>query len=122
MAGEELPGVHFRPVRFRPTFHKFAGVECGGVMQHVTDREGYLPWRTGIAILNQVRRLWPADFAWRQPPYEYERERLPIDILGGSPDLREGIEAGRTTAEIAETGEAERAAFTPVRDALLLYP
>ena len=121
LAEEELPGVHFRPVRFRPTFHKFADEECGGVMQHVTDRGSYLPWRTGIAIVNQARRLWPAEFAWRQPPYEYELERLPIDILGGSPDLREGIEAGRTTAEIADAGDAEGAAFEPVRDAFLLY-
>lgn len=118
---EALPGVRFRPVRFRPTFHKFAGEECGGVMQHVTDRDTYLPWRTGIAILNQARTLWPAEFAWRPPPYEYELERLPIDILGGSPDIREGIEAGRTTKEIADAGDAEGNAFEPVRDAFLLY-
>ena len=121
LAEEELPGVHFRPVRFRPTFHKFANEECGGVMQHVTDRDAYLPWRTGIAILNQVRRLWPAEFAWRPPPYEYETVRLPIDILAGSPCLREGIEARRTTAEIADAGDAEGDGFEPVRDAFLLY-
>ena len=122
LAEEGLPGVHFRPVRFRPTFHKFWNAECGGVMQHVTDRKAYLPWRSGVAILNQIRRLWPRQFAWRQPPYEYEMERLPIDILAGSPDLREGIEAGRTTAEIAEAGDAEGKAFAPIRDAFLLYP
>ena len=121
LAEEGLPGVHFRPVRFRPTFHKFSGIECGGVMQHVTNREEYLPWRTGIAVLNQARRLWPAEFAWRQPPYEYELERLPIDILAGSPDLREDLEAGQTTADIADQGNAEGTAFGPVRDAFLLY-
>ena len=121
LAEEELPGVHFRPVRFRPTFHKFAHEECGGVMQHVTERGAYLPWRTGIAILNQLRRLWPGEFAWRQPPYEYELERLPIDILAGSPDIREGIEAGRTTAEIADAGDAEGDGFMPVRERALLY-
>ena len=94
---------------------------AAGVMQHVTDRDAYLPWRTGIAILNQARRLWPSDFAWRPPPYEYELVRLPIDILGGSPDIREGIEAGRTTAEIADAGDAEGSGFEPVRDAFLLY-
>ena len=122
LAEEGLPGVHFRPVRFRPTFHKFWNAECGGVMQHVTDRDSYLPWRSGVAILNQVRRLWPAEFAWRQPPYEYELERLPIDILAGSPDVREGIEAGRTTAEIADAGDAEGDRFEPSRAAFLLYP
>ncbi len=122
LAEEELPGVHFRPVRFRPTFHKFANEECGGVMQHVMDRDNYLPWRTGIAILNHIRRLWPGEFAWRPPPYEYETVRLPIDILAGSPYLREGIETGRTTAEIADAGGAEGDGFEPVRESFLLYP
>ena len=121
LAEEELPGVHFRPVRFRPTFQKFAGEECGGVMQHLTDREAYLPWRTGIAVLNATHRLWPEEFAWREPPYEYEFERLPMDILAGSPELRQGIEAGRTTAAIAETGNASRGDFDRVREAFLLY-
>ncbi len=121
LAEEQLPGVHFRPVRFRPTFHKFSGEECGGIMQHITGREAYRPWRTGIAILNTIRRLWPDAFAWRQPPYEYEFERLPIDILGGSPDLREGIEAGKPTAEIAAAGNAARRAFDRVREDFLLY-
>ena len=120
LAAEGLPGVRFRPVRFRPTFHKFAGEECGGVMQHLTDRRAYRPWRTGIALLCHLRRQRPAEFAWRQPPYEYEPERLPIDILAGSPELREGIEAGRPPADIADAGDAA-AGFAPVRRDFLLY-
>lgn len=119
LESEGLPGVRFRPVRFRPTFHKFAGGECGGVMQHLTDRRAYRPWRTGIALLSWLRRLAPREFAWRQPPYEYETERLPIDILAGSPELREGIEAGRPPAEIAGDGNA--AGFDSVRREFLLY-
>lgn len=109
---EDLPGVAFRPVRFRPTFQKFAGEECGGVMQHLTDRRAYRPWRTGIALLAALRRLWPDEFRWRPPPYEYETKRLPIDILAGSPRLREGIEAGRPAADLAAALEAERLAKT----------
>lgn len=109
---EDLPGVAFRPVRFRPTFQKFAGEECGGVMQHLTDRRAYRPWRTGIALLAALRRLWPDEFRWRPPPYEYETKRLPIDILAGSPRLREGIEAGRRAADLAAALEAERLAKT----------
>lgn len=118
---EDLPGVRFRPVRFRPTFQKFCGEECGGVMQHVTERSGYRPWRTGIALLSHIRRLWPAEFRWRPPPYEYETVRLPIDILAGSPEIREGIEAGRPVSEIADAGDAEGAAFERDRRAALLY-
>ena len=91
------------------------------MMQHVTDRDAYRPWRTGIAILNQARLLWPAEFAWRQPPYEYETVRLPMDILAGNPDLRAGIEAGRSTAEIADAGDGENGSFAAVREAFLLY-
>ena len=121
---EGLPGVAFRPVRFRPTFQKFAGEECGGVMQHLTDRRSYRPWRTGIALLAALRRLWPDEFRWRPPPYEYEKERLPIDILAGSPRLREGIEAGRPAADLADALEAERRAnpdFEESRRSARLY-
>ena len=119
--GEGLPGVHFRPVRFRPTFHKHAGEECGGVMQHVTDRDAYQPYRSGIALIAHIRRLWPEPFEWREPPYEYEFERLPIDILSGSPALREGIEAGHGVEELAAAATAGRAEFDPVRERYLLY-
>ena len=118
---ERLPGVRFRPVRFRPTFHKFAGEECGGVMQHVEDRGAYRPWRTGIALLRQLRRLWPGEFTWREPPYEYETERLPIDILAGGPELREAVEADRTVDEIAAAAGAARDGFDGIRDSFLLY-
>ncbi len=118
---EKLPGVHFRPVSFRPTFHKHAGEECGGVMQHVTDRSAYLPYRSGIALIAHIRRLWPEPFRWRDPPYEYEFERLPIDILSGSPALREGVEAGQGVPELAEAANEGRSAFDPVRERYLLY-
>ncbi len=118
---EGLPGVHFRPIRFRPTFHKFADEECGGVMQHVTDRASYLPCRSAIALLAHARRLWPEPFCWRDPPYEYEFEKLPIDILAGSPALREGIERGDSVAELAEVMTEGREHFDPVRKQFLLY-
>lgn len=90
-------------------------------MQHVTDRRTYLPWRTGIAPPSRIRRLWPNEFAWSQPPCEYGTERLPIDILAGSPELREGIEAQRRAAEIADAKNASRGDFDFRREAFLLY-
>ena len=82
---EKLPGVHFRAADFEPTFHKFAGQVCHGVQIHVTDRDNFQPLRTAMAVLENVRRRWPEDFAWKQPPYEYETEKLPIEILLGGP-------------------------------------
>ena len=62
-----------------------------------------------------------APFAWREPPYEYETERLPIDILAGGPELREAVEADRTVDEIAAAAGAARDGFDGIRDSFLLY-
>ncbi len=80
-----LPGVHFREHYFEPTFQKHAGKLCAGAQIHVTDRDGYLPFRTGLEILRHVSDRYPDDFRWNPPPYEYELERLPIEILLGGP-------------------------------------
>ena len=79
-----LPGVLFRPAFFEPAFQKWAGKMCGGVQVHVADREAFEPYLTGIAAISAARTLYPEFFQWRNPPYEYELEKRPIDILCGS--------------------------------------
>ncbi|MEY2493093.1 MAG: hypothetical protein QOH24_2044, partial [Verrucomicrobiota bacterium] len=80
-----LPGVRFRELFFRPTFQKFAGEVCGGAQLHVLDRNSFQPFRTGIEVIRCVRRMYANYFEWKQPPYEYEYERLPIEVLLGAP-------------------------------------
>lgn len=80
-----LPGVRFREVEFEPTFQKHAGQLCAGVQLHVTDRREFRPLRTGIELIATARELAPEQFAWKPPPYEYETEKLPIEILLGGP-------------------------------------
>ncbi len=92
LAEQALPGVVFRPVRFEPTFQKWHGQSCGGVFVHVTNRAAFRPYRTTVTLLWLVRKLWPSAFAWRQPPYEYEAVKLPIDILTGGTSVREAID------------------------------
>jgi uncharacterized protein YbbC (DUF1343 family) len=116
-----LGGVRFRPVIFEPTFHKHARLACGGCQIHVTDRGSFSPVLAGVAVMAQFRRANPGLFAWRQPPYEYEHDRMPIDILAGSPALREQIEAGRGAREIAASWEEPVAGFEPLRRACLRY-
>jgi len=89
-----LPGVVFRPLYFQPTFQKYAGKLCGGTQIHVVDREKFKPFKTGVAILKVIHNLYPEHFEWKQPPYEYETEKLPIDILAGTDKLRKDIEKG----------------------------
>ena len=91
----KLPGVYFRENYFQPTFHKGAGQICGGAQIHVTDRNVYRSFDMAIRILRYLHHEYPKDFAWKLPPYEYEYEKLPIDILLGSGTFRsEFIENG----------------------------
>jgi len=80
-----LPGVRFRENWFQPAFQKFAGEICGGAQLHVTDRNSFAPYRTGIEIIRTVRRMYGDSLQWKAPPYEYEYERLPIEVLLGGP-------------------------------------
>ena len=116
-----LEGARFRPVYFEPTFQKHAGRPCGGCQIHVTDRAVFRPVGTAVSLLAEFRRASPAHFAWRQPPYEYEYQKMPIDILAGSDALRRQIEAGLAGREIAAGWTAEVEAFLEVRRRFLLY-
>jgi uncharacterized protein YbbC (DUF1343 family) len=92
----KLPGVMFRPLYFQPTFQKHAGELCGGAQINVINRERFKPFKTGVAILKAVYDLYPEHFTWEQPPYEYEKEKMPIDILAGTDRLRKYIEKGES--------------------------
>ena len=115
-----LPGVHFRPALFEPTFHKHARRSCGGCQIHVLDRRAFRPVLTGVALAAAFRQADPA-FTWRPPPYEYEHEKLPFDILAGSSELREQIEAGESPESIARSWELAVAEFTRLRAKFLMY-
>lgn len=118
--GDLLPGVHFRPLSFRPTFHKFAGRSCGGLQLHVTDPGAFRPYLTGIALLATARRLAPADFGWRTEPYEFVADRPAIDLLTGGDEVRGAIEANLGLREIAAAMEPFERAFVERRRPALL--
>ncbi|MBI2828230.1 MAG: DUF1343 domain-containing protein [Acidobacteria bacterium] len=117
----ELPGVHFRPAVFQPTFQKHARQTCGGCQIHVIDRDDFRPVRTGVALIDMFRRCDPARFAWRPPPYEYEHHKSPIDILAGSNALRADIEAGRPLQDLVGRWREDQDAFMRIREPYLLY-
>jgi uncharacterized protein YbbC (DUF1343 family) len=116
-----LPGAFFRPAVFEPTFQKHAKQACGGCQIHVTDRRAFKPVLTGVALIQAFLRHNPDAFAWRQPPYEYEHEKLPIDILAGSDRLRTQIESNLSPQEIAESWREDEAEFRALRREYLLY-
>jgi uncharacterized protein YbbC (DUF1343 family) len=117
----DLPGVLFRPCSFQPAFQKHAGEICGGAQLHVTDRVRFFPVRTAVAVLAAARALLPERKLWRDPPYEYEFEKLPIDILAGGPELRQAIDAGEGPVEIGARWEAWEEAWRMERLEFLLY-
>jgi len=121
MNGAGLPGAYFRPAGFEPTFQKHAKQPCGGCQIHVTDRHAFEPVITGVALIDMFRRVDPARFAWRQPPYEYEHDKMPIDILAGSDVLRQQVESGVPMREIAGSWDEDEAAFRRLREPYLLY-
>ena len=121
MNGASLAGAYFRPAGFEPTFQKHAKQPCGGCQIHVTDRQAFEPVITGVALIDMFRRLDPVRFEWRQPPYEYEHDKVPIDILAGSDVLRDQIESGVPVREIAASWKDDEAAFRRLREPYLLY-
>ncbi len=116
-----VPGVHFRPAVFEPTFHKHATTSCGGVQIHVTARAAFPAVQAGVLLTEAFREAGPGAFAWRQPPYEYEYTLLPFDILCGTADTREQLEAGVKTEAIARSWEPGVAAFAALRERFLIY-
>ena len=121
MNGLGLPGVYFRPAVFEPTFQKHAKQTCGGCQIHVTDRRQFQPVLVGVALIAMFHQTDPGRFAWRQPPYEYEHDKMPIDILAGSAVLRQQIEADVDASEIARSWRDDQEAFRKLREPFLLY-
>jgi uncharacterized protein YbbC (DUF1343 family) len=121
LAEKDLSGVTLRPCWFEPTFQKHAGQLCGGAQLHVTDRRLFRPVRTAVSILSTVRELAPDDFRWLSPPYEYEHERMPIDILWGGDGLRTTIDAGDDTGSLLAAAAVDVRAFEELAGPSLLY-
>ncbi len=116
-----LPGVWFRPAHFQPTFQKWEGRMCGGVQIHVRDREVFEPYLTGITVLSMAHALYPDDFQWRTPPYEYEKEKLPIQILCGGTEIPEMIQRGTSLEVIRQSWQEDVSTFLRMREKYLLY-
>jgi uncharacterized protein YbbC (DUF1343 family) len=117
----DLSGVIFRSCIFRPTFQKHAGVSCGGVQIHVTNRTEFEPVVTGIAMVKIAYDLYRSDFRWKEPPYEYVYDRNPFDVIAGTSSIREAIERGDTIAAMQASWAGPFGSFMKVRDQYLLY-
>lgn len=116
----ELPGVVFSPADFRPMFQKHAMNVCRGFRLFVTDRRAFRPLLTGIAILSAVSALHE-QFDWRREVYEFEDGKLAIDLLFGTPAVREAIEARQSPFAVCREFERQTEQWRALREPWLHY-
>lgn len=90
--GQKIPGAYLRDCAFEPTSNKWMGRLCRGFMLHVTDPDAFRPLKTAVQLLEVIYRLYPNHFEWKQPPYEYEYEKMPIDLIFGTDKIRLALE------------------------------
>ncbi|MGB7924722.1 MAG: DUF1343 domain-containing protein [Pyrinomonadaceae bacterium] len=121
LSEHDLPGAHFRACGFQPTFQKHAERTCGGVQIHVLDRREFEPVMTGVATVKAAYDLYPDHFRWKEPPYEYEADKNPFDVIAGTGRLRASIEGGESLENIVAGWQAGLEEFKRAREGYLLY-
>ena len=119
-------GCRLRPCWFEPTFHKHADKLCAGVHIHVEDgayeHDAFRPWRLQALAFKALRQLRPDYALWRDFHYEYERDRLAIDLINGSELLREWVDdASAAPADLDRLAGHDEGAWHEERDSILLY-
>jgi uncharacterized protein YbbC (DUF1343 family) len=116
-----FPGVYFRACGFQPTFQKHAGVTCGGVQIHVTQRDEFEPVSAGVATVKVAYGMYREHFRWKEPPYEYVYDKNPFDVIAGTSALREAIERGDSLDSIMASWEEPLREFNQTRERFLCY-
>lgn len=117
----ELSGFVLRPVSFMPTFQKHAGQVCHGYQIHVTDYKLFSPWAVGQILCREFYHHLGRDFQWKQPPYEYEEELLPIDILNGTDLIRRWIENNGSYEQLKTIESNGITEFLEKRAEIMIY-
>ena len=117
----DLPGCFLRPLMFEPTSNKWAGQICSGFQIHVTDPVVFRPYRTSLALLQASVLLYPDLFQYKEPPYEYEYERLPMDMILGDKEVRIAIEQGVSILDLENSWGEDLEDFDKLRQEVFLY-
>lgn len=121
MPSHFLRGCTLREISFKPTFNKWCDQACKGFMIHILDRKVFRSYETAIALLSTIMDIHQDKFKWKEPPYEYVYDKLPIDLILGNTELRKAIEKGEDINRINDKWLSERDDFIELRKQYLLY-
>ena len=117
----DLPGCFLRPLIFEPTSNKWTGLACKGFQIHIIDPAIFRPYRTSLALLQAVMLLYPEAFAYKSPPYEYDYERLPMDLILGDRHVRQALEQGESIMDMEKSWQNDLDIFKKLRQEVFLY-
>lgn len=121
LISEELTGFVLRPLVFLPTFQKHQGLPCGGFQIHVTNRQKFEPWRLCQTLCREFYHHLGSEFKWKQPPYEYEYDRMPIDLINGTDKLRLWVEKNGSRSDYEKIMQEGQGTFLEQRAQSLIY-
>jgi uncharacterized protein YbbC (DUF1343 family) len=125
LAPDWLAGCKLREIHFEPTFHKHVGTLCNGIMIHAEgrfyDHDAFKPWRLQALAFKAIRRLYLDYDLWRDFPYEYAFGKLPIDVINGSPLLREWVDGDATPTDLDTLAIPDERDWEEQRKPFLIY-
>jgi uncharacterized protein YbbC (DUF1343 family) len=121
LGGNRLSGATLRPIAFEPTSNKWCGRLCHGFQIHVTEPVSFHPYKSSLRLLGVIHHLFKDAFQWKPPPYEYEYQRLPIDLIIGDSNIRRRIEAFDAMEEIEASWQIKLKEFNGLRQEFYLY-
>ncbi len=118
---ESIPGIILRPVVFEPTANKWQAQPCQGFQIHITQPNQYRPYETSLRLLQAVIRHHKKAFEWKQPPYEYETRKLPIDLIIGDRNTRKRLENMEPIDSLTQSWQSGLDEFAEISQRFYLY-
>lgn len=122
LEGRNIKGCAFRLHGYIPAFHKFQGQYCNGLQIHVTDIEKYRPVETALEIFDSIIKTTPGELVFKQPPYEYEYNLMPFDILSGDSEMRIVLEERKSLVAEKQRWQSEIRQFEKEFAEFSAYP
>ncbi len=117
----EVPGCILRPLLFEPTSNKWAGHRCYGFQIHINNRNLYRPYSTSLILLQAIMLNYPIEFKYKTPPYEYEHDHLPLDLIIGDRKIRKALEQKISISDLEKSWLPALQNFDNARRKVFLY-